>query len=206
MLPTQLSISYISPERSYQSNTQQATIGTLETVETARSLTSSLGHGGRGRQGPGARKSLDRVWIERTGYAFTIGRRWAWLEPGDRVEVESRGYVHTVMLSDVEYGRPGLVVCKGRADSAPVLFVEGSAPATGISTDQILVYLSADAAALPRPAGARLERPGARLHVAYGYARGDGLAWGDPAPLAATAGTPTTWCISARWKRSAGRP
>lgn len=168
VLPTQLSISYISPERSYQSNTQQATIGTIETVETARSLTSSLGLSDADAKAL-AQESLDRVWIERTGYVFTTGRQWAWLEPGDRVEVESRGYVHTVMLSDVEYGRPGLVVCKGRADSAPVLFVEGSAPATGISTDQILVYLSQTLVRFLDLPALDSNDQAPRLHVVYGY-------------------------------------
>ena len=74
VLPTQLSISYISPQRSYQSNTQQATIGSIETVETARSLTSSLGLDDADAKKL-AQESLDRVWIERTGYAFTTGRK-----------------------------------------------------------------------------------------------------------------------------------
>ena len=205
VLPTQLSISYISPERSYQSNTQQATIGTIQTVETARSLTSSLGLEDADAKQL-AQESLDRVWIERTGYAFTTGRQWAWLEPGDRIEVESRGYVHTVMLSDVEYGRPGLVVCKGRADSAPVLFVEGAAPATGISTGQILVYLSQTLARfLDLPA---LDSNDQAPQAACGLRLSGGARAGLAPPCTAlqTAGTPTTWCISARWKPSAGRP
>lgn len=168
VLPTQLSISYISPGRSYQPSTQQATIGTLETVDTARSLTSSLALEDADAKAL-AQESLDRLWIERTGYAFTVGRRWAWLEPGDRVEVESRGYVHTVLLFDVEYGRPGLVVCKGRADSAPVMFVEGSAPATGISTDQILVYLSQTLLRFLDLPALDSNDQAPRLHVAYGY-------------------------------------
>jgi Putative phage tail protein len=168
VLPTQLSISYISPSRSYQQNTQQATIGSIETVETARSLTSSLGLDDTDAKAL-AQESLDRVWIERTGYAFTVGRRWAWLEPGDRVEVESRGYVHTVMLTDVEYGRPGLVVCKARADSAPVLFVEGAAPATGISTDQILTYLQPTLLRFLDLPALDSNDQAPRIHVAYGY-------------------------------------
>jgi hypothetical protein len=168
VLPTQLSISYISPQRSFQQSTQQAMIGSIETVETARSLTSTLGLDDTDAKAL-AQESLDRVWIERTGYAFTVGRRWAWLEPGDRVEVESRGYVHTVLLSDVEYGRPGLVVCKGRADSAPVIHVQGAAPAVGQSTDQILVYLAQTLVRFLDLPALDSNDQAPRLHVVYGY-------------------------------------
>jgi hypothetical protein len=175
VLPTQLSISYISPQRSFQQNTQQAMIGSIETVETARALTSTLAMDDTDAKAL-AQESLDRVWIERTGYAFTVGRRWAWLEPGDRIEVESRGYVHTVVLADVEYGRPGLVVCKGRADSAPVMFVEGAAPAEGVvSTDQILVYLQQTLLRFLDLPALDSNDQAPRLHVAYGYEEED--AW-----------------------------
>jgi hypothetical protein len=167
-LPTQLSISYISPQRSYQQNTQQATIGSIETVETARAVSSTLGLDDADAKAL-AQESLDRVWIERTGYRFTVGRRWAYLEPGDRVEVESRNYVHTVLLSEVEYGRPGLVICTGRADSAPVMFVEGAPPATGISTDQELIYLSQTLLRFLDLPALDSNDQAPRLHVAYSY-------------------------------------
>jgi hypothetical protein len=140
LLPTQLSVAYTAPRRSYQASTQVATLGTLETVEQPRAVSTSLAMEDADAKAL-AQETLDRLWIERTGYDFVLGRRWAALEPGDRLAVESRGAVYTMTLSELGYGRPGLLTCKARADSAPVVFVEGAAAAEGISTDQILLYL-----------------------------------------------------------------
>lgn len=167
-LPTQLSITYIDPQRSFQQSTQQATIGTVETVETNRALSMSLAMNAEDAKAL-AQESLDRVWIERTGYQFTVGRRWAFLEPGDRVEVESRSYRHTILLTDVEYGRPGLVVCKGRADSAPVIHVQGAAPARGEWTDPVLVYVQQTRLRFLDLPALDSNDQAPRLHVAYGY-------------------------------------
>lgn len=173
VLPTQLSVSYIAPSRSFQQSTQLATIGSLETVETSRAVSTSVGLDDADAKAL-AQESLDRVWIERTGYAFTVGRRWAWLEPGDRIEVESRSYVHTIVLTEVEYGRPGLVICKGRADSAPVMFVEGAAPATGITTDQILDFLAQTAARFVDLPAMDSTDQAPRTHVIYAYGKPEG--------------------------------
>ena len=168
-LPTQFAVNYVAPNRGYQQSTQLAMLGSLPmTVEQPRAVSTVLALADSTAKDL-AQQSLDQVWIERTAYRFTVGRPWAFLEPGDRVTVFSREALYTVNLSQLSYGRPGLLECQGRGDSAAVMWVPGSAPGTGPDAGQELDFLDPTVArflALPALTATDTEP---RLHWVYTY-------------------------------------
>lgn len=168
LLPTQVHLTYTSPGRSYQSSTQLATIGTLETVESPRAVATSVGLSD-GDAKALAQENMDRIWIERTQYAFDVSRRWSWLEPGDRVMVTCRGQHHTLQLTEAHYGRPGLMQLKGKGDNAPVLFVPGAPPSVGEFPDVILVFLEPTTAYFLELPAMDSNDQSPRLFVIYTY-------------------------------------
>ena len=172
LLPTQLAVTYTAPSRDYQPATQLATIGTLETVESPRAVQTTVALDDPDAKAL-AQENLDRIWIERTQYALEVGRRWAWLEPGDRVTVTSRGQTHSLLLTEAHYGRPGLLQLQAAGDSVPVLDVEGAPPALGDFPETVLVFLEPTVATfLDLPAmDATDQTP--RLHVVYSYPEED---------------------------------
>jgi hypothetical protein len=172
VLPTQLYVSYTSANRDFQAHTQLATVGTLESVESPRTVATAVALDDAEAKAL-AQENLDRVWIERTAYAFGVGRRWAGLEPGDRVRVTSRDAAHTVFLTEAQYGRPGLVQLKGRSDATPVMFVPGALPAVGDFPEVVLAFLAQTTATfLDLPAMDSGDQA-PRTHVVYSYPEDD---------------------------------
>lgn len=172
LLPTQLHVTYVAPSRSYQQSTQLATVGTLETVESPRAVTTSVALDDADAKAL-AQENLDRVWIERTTYSFEVGRRWAALEPGDRVRVTSRDSTHTILLTEAHYGRPGLMQLKGKGDSVPVMYVPGAPPAMGDFPDTELDFLEQSLAVfLDLPAMDSSDQA-PRYHTIYSYPKED---------------------------------
>lgn len=172
VLPTQLYVSYTAASRDYQPGTQLASVGTLASVESPRTVATAVALEDADAKAL-AQENLDRVWIERTGYALSLGRRWAALEPGDRVRVTSRDYTHTVFLTEAQYGRPGLVQLKGRSDAVPVMFVEGAPPAVGEFPETVLVFLEQTTVVfLDLPAMDSGDQA-PRYHVVYSYPEED---------------------------------
>lgn len=176
-LPTQFAVNYVAPNRGYQQSTQIAMLGALTTtVEQPRAVSTVLALDD-GTAKDLAQQSLDQVWIERTGYRFTLARPWAYLEPGDRVTVFSREALYTVNLSQLSYGRPGLLECQGRGDSAAVMWVPGAEPGTGPDTGQDLDFLDPTLArflALPALTGSDTQP---RLHWVYTYPTTGSTGW-----------------------------
>ena len=168
-LPTQFTVNYVSPNRGYQQSTQQAMVGYLpQSVEQPRAVSTFLALADSEAKDL-AQQSLDQVWIERTSYRFTVGRPWAFLEPGDRITVFSREALYTVNLGQLSYGRPGLLECQGRGDSAGVMWVPGALPGTGPGAGQELDFLDPTLArflALPALTATDTEP---RLHWVYTY-------------------------------------
>lgn len=168
-LPTQFTVNYVAPNRGYQQSTQQAMLGYLPAqVEQPRAVSTFLALDD-GEAKDLAQQALDQVWIERTGYRFTVGRPYAYLEPGDRITVESREALYTVNLSQLSYGRPGLLECQGRGDSAAVMWVPGAAPGAGPDAGQDLDFLDPTLArflVLPALSATDTEP---RLHWVYTY-------------------------------------
>jgi hypothetical protein len=168
-LPTQFSVNYVAPNRGYQQSTQQAMIGFLPTaVEQPRAVSTVLALDD-GEAKDLAQQTLDQIWIERTSYQFTVGRPWAFLEPGDRITVESREALYTINLGQLSYGRPGLLECQGRGDSAAVMWVPGAAPGTGPETGQELDFLDPTLARFLALPALTAEDTAPRLHWVYTY-------------------------------------
>ena len=168
LLPTQVNVTYVAPSRDYQQSTQLATIGTLATVESPRAVTTSVALDDADAKAL-AQENLDRVWLERTQYALQVGRRWAALEPGDRVRVTSRQQTHSVLLTEAHYGRPGLMALTGKGDSVPVMYVPGAPPALGDFPQTILDFLAQTLATfLDLPAMDSSDQA-PRVHVVYSY-------------------------------------
>jgi hypothetical protein len=172
VLPTQLYVSYTSATRDFQPNTQLATVGTLESVESPRTVATAVALEDSEAKAL-AQENLDRVWIERTAYALAVGRRWAALEPGDRVRVTSRDQAHTVFLTEAQYGRPGLVQLKGRSDATPVMFVPGALPAVGDFPEVVLAFLEQTTAQFLDLPAMDSNDQAPRTHVVYSYPEED---------------------------------
>jgi hypothetical protein len=172
VLPTQLYVNYTAVWRDYQPATQLATVGTLASVESPRTVSTAVALDDADAKAL-AQESLDRVWIERTTYALEVGRRWAALEPGDRVRVTSRDYTHTVFLTEAQYGRPGLVQLKGRSDATPVMFVPGAPPAIGDFPEVVLAFLEQTIATFLDLPAMDSNDQAPRYHVVYSYPEDD---------------------------------
>jgi hypothetical protein len=172
ILPTQLYVSYTAVSRDYQPSTQLATVGTLDSVESPRTVATAVALEDAEAKAL-AQETLDRVWIERTSYALEVGRRWAALEPGDRVRVTSRDYTHTVFLTEAQYGRPGLVQLKGRSDATPVMFVPGVPPVIGEFPEVILEFLEQTTVVFLDLPAMDSNDQAPRYHVVYSYPEDD---------------------------------
>jgi hypothetical protein len=168
VLPTQLSVNYTAVARDYQPGTQLATVGTLASVESPRSVSTSVALTDADAKAL-AQETLDRVWIERTAFALDVGRRWAALEPGDRVRVTSRESTHTIFLTEAHYGRPGLVQLKGRSDATSVMFVPGAPPAVGDFPETVLAFLEQTVATFLDLPAMDSNDQALRYHVTYSY-------------------------------------
>lgn len=123
LMPTAVQVQYIDPQQSYQQNTQRATVipvreQALHPNERTLNLLIGLSASQAKRQ---AQEALDRLWLERTSVQFATTRQYARLEPGDRVQVEVRGFPYPLLLQQVAYGRPGLLRYTGVVDSSTVL-------------------------------------------------------------------------------------
>jgi hypothetical protein len=116
-----------------------------------------------------AQELLDRVWVERTSYEATVGRKYAYLEPMDRIQITARGITHTLTLTDVTYGRPGLLELSGKSDSAATQYVLGASPGVVPAGQQQIGYLAHTTARLLNlPALGNTDQT-ARYHVTYEY-------------------------------------
>jgi hypothetical protein len=122
-MPTALQVLYIDPQQSYQQNTQRATVTpVLDTVTFTNERTLNVMIGLTPQQAKQiAQETLDRLWLERTSVQFATTRRYAQIEPGDLVDVEVRELTYPLLLTEVRYGRPGLLRCAGTVASTAVL-------------------------------------------------------------------------------------
>lgn len=166
-LPTTLSLSYMSPTRNYQQNTQMAFVSNSQApTENGRAMSTSIGLSDlEGKQR--AQELLDRIWVERNSYSLKVGRKYAYLEPMDRVQVTSRGVTHTLTLTEASYGRPGILELQGKSDSAATQYVRGALPGSVPAGTQQIGYLAHTTARLLNlPALGNTDQT-ARYFVAY---------------------------------------
>jgi Putative phage tail protein/Hypothetical glycosyl hydrolase family 15 len=68
-----------------------------------------------------SRRLMNRSWVERTRYQFSLGPEYVYLDPGDIVKVESDNATHLIRLDKVEFGAPGLVFTEGVAQRITLL-------------------------------------------------------------------------------------
>lgn len=168
LLPTQLNVTYTAVRRDYQPGTQLATIGTLNAVESPRAISTAVALEDADAKAL-AQENLDRLWIERTQYALELSRKWGYLEAGDRITVTSREQTHSLLLTEAQYGRPGLLQLKARGDSVPVLFVAGAPPAVGNFPETVLLFLQPTTVLFLDLPAMDTNDQAPRFHVIYAY-------------------------------------
>ena len=166
--PTAITLSYPDPLRDYQPNAQQAQYNDDKDFGVARALSTAVALGDAQAKAL-VQESLDRVWLERNAYNFTLPRKWAMLEAGDRIAVESRGATYHLTIGELNYGRPGILQIRARGDSAMVMFVPGALPGEGFHPDYTLPYLHQTIVTFLNLPALTSEDQAPRLHVTYGY-------------------------------------
>lgn len=168
-MPTAVQVLYIDPQQSYQQNTQRATVvPARQGVEFANERTIQALIGLTPQQAKRlAQEALDRLWIERTQVSFATTRRYAALEPGDVVEVTVRGLTYPVLLTEVAYGRPGLLRCKGQLNSVSVLDEWVALPGEGPDQTQPPVYIVPTTAVFLHLPALGPQDVASRYHVVY---------------------------------------
>ncbi len=65
-----------------------------------------------------ADKMLYRAWTERDQFEIRLPIKYAYLDPGDVIEVTADGDSHTIRIQTIDMSLPGLLVVKGVADKA----------------------------------------------------------------------------------------
>ena len=117
-LPTEIDLGYIDQGQNYQGNTQRAqrTLA-IDGFETRHSMSLPIVLTS-GTAKTAVCEILFNTWIGRERLQTTLGRKWAFLEPGDRGYVEVRGTQYAITLTEVTYGRPGLVEITGHATAS----------------------------------------------------------------------------------------
>jgi hypothetical protein len=168
VLPTEVRLSYISRQRSYQQNTQIVAMSTSQAPATNSRATSIPVVLSERQAMRLARETLDQVWIQRTTYQFSVNRDYAFLEPGDRIEVTSRGVTHSMILTQITYGRPGIMECLARSDIDGAVNVLTSQPGAGTTVQRIPAAAHTNGHLLDLPAMSAADQV-PRYHVAYQY-------------------------------------
>ncbi|MEK9767268.1 MAG: phage tail protein, partial [Thalassolituus sp.] len=140
-LPTRLEFKYVSIRRNYQDNTQPGWVTTQQNpARNDRVVSVQVGLiDFQGKQR--AQEMIDRLWIEREQFAFTLTRKYAYLEPGDRIQLTLRSVQHTILLTDRAYGRPGRIEFKGVSDSSFSQYVLQAKPGVVNPGKQFVGYL-----------------------------------------------------------------
>jgi hypothetical protein len=174
-LPTTLSFNYTSPTRNYQQNTQMAFVSNSQLpTENGRVVSTNIGLSDLEAK-ERAQELLDRLWVERNSYQARIGRKYAYLEPMDRIQITSRTVTHTVTITEATYGRPGILELRGKSDSAATQYVIGALPGDVPVDGQQVGYLAHTTARLLNlPALGNTDQV-ARYHVAYEYPNATGF-------------------------------
>lgn len=128
VLPTQLYVTYTDPAQNYQSNTQPAQLalddGSVEQPHTIN-LTIAI-DADQAKQM--AEETLLNSWIQRDTIQSKLGRKYGYLEPGDRIQITARGLIYPMVITETSYGRPGLLEFTALTDAA---FTRGALQSLG---------------------------------------------------------------------------
>lgn len=99
-LPQETRISYIDPERDYQSGLQRARrLTTLSKVTQERSIPIVLG---ASEAKEISEKMLDISWKSRDVFSFVLPQKFADLSPGDVINLTSGGQTNSILLKNIE--------------------------------------------------------------------------------------------------------
>lgn len=167
-LPTQLRFTYQSANRNYMDETLMVYVSNSRAGQVnPRAVSLQLVmRGDMARQV--AQETLDQLWLQRMNYQFSIPRTYAYLEPGDRIQVTSRTLTHTMVLSEVSYRRPGILECVARGDIAGQIGLEQSF-ASGGSFDNNEDFLEHTIGHLVNLPAMHVTDLAPRYHVGYQY-------------------------------------
>lgn len=172
-LPTSITLSYPSRFRDFQASTQTAMFNDVQRTETSRSVSTIVALDDAQAKAL-VQETLDRIWVERTAFHFSLGRQWARLEAGDRINVQSRNATYAMTIAEVSYTRPGIIEVRARSDSAPVMFVEGALPGIGDYQRPVLNYVEQTQLYFLELPALSNEDQEPRTHVAYSYVAAEG--------------------------------
>lgn len=120
-LPTIFYVTYVDPAQNWQRNTQPSTVVLPASGrENPKNLSVALAMTAvQARQL--ANELLVQAWVQRESYSTTVPRQYAYLEPGDKIEVMTRGLTYPLLLAETTYGDPGLVELVGKVNASPRL-------------------------------------------------------------------------------------
>ena len=130
-MPKELNVTYMDPARDYLNNTQRAIleipVGDREAPRAVQVgiLALPASHARRLAQ-----EFLNEIWIQRETATTKLPPTYAYLEPGDRVTIVSRGITYTEVITATSYGRPGIFELEMRQDAGFV--VNAPVPDPGI--------------------------------------------------------------------------
>ncbi|MES2983898.1 MAG: glycoside hydrolase TIM-barrel-like domain-containing protein [Pseudomonadota bacterium] len=116
VLPERQEVHYLNRLQRYETNVQAAQRSTKDATETVTlkvSLVLSESHA----RAVAETRLADR-WAERSSMVFHLPITYAWLEPGDVVQLMDGAVAHRIRLNKVQIGRPGLVKLTGVIDAA----------------------------------------------------------------------------------------
>ncbi len=117
-LPLRINVVYLNPLMSYQPATQSAerqvtasrqvdtlTLPIVLDDQTAKNI---------------AERMLYSSWVGRMGYQFRVGTKYAALDPADVIAVAANGFTHTMRITGINYGAPGMLEIEAIAEEAAV--------------------------------------------------------------------------------------
>ena len=166
-LPTQLSLTYVDPLANYQQNVQRAQrFLPATTIENARTISTSLAlEAARAKQT--AQELLQDAWLQREPLQTVLPRKYAYLEPGDRVTLTARGLQYALVLTETAYGQPGLLEVTAQTDTAWIVNAPGAAPALAVFPHPVLRRVGATTPILLNVPALTSSDLAPRYHVAY---------------------------------------
>lgn len=111
-LPTKVSVTYENSQRHYEKDTQIVQYSGSLASEAAINVNFPMALFSAHARNI-AEITLYEAWAQRSSYKFHLPDSLKLLEPGDIVDVTSRGVTHLVRLTDISYGNKGVLECAG---------------------------------------------------------------------------------------------
>lgn len=119
-LPTELNVSYIDAFMHFQTAIQSYILArAVGLPSNQRALSTSIAlESAQAKQW--AVEALNEAWAQRETVTTTLSRRYATLEPGDRITLAGRGILYDLVVTETSYGYPGILEIHATIDAAYV--------------------------------------------------------------------------------------